>query len=69
MRKRIFEPFFTTKGQKGTGLGLWVTEGIVHKHNGKLRVRSSQTVGRSGTCFSIFLPAAAPLVAGASSAA
>jgi PAS domain S-box-containing protein len=58
MNKRIFEPFFTTKGQKGTGLGLWVSEGIVHKHQGKLRVRSTQQAGRSGTCFSIFLPAA-----------
>lgn len=69
MRRRIFEPFFTTKGQKGTGLGLWVSEGIVTKHNGMLRVRSTQCEGRSGTCFSIFLPAAAPRAAGASSAA
>src|SRR6266576_5448721 len=28
-RRRMFEPFFTTKGEKGTGLGLWVTSGIV----------------------------------------
>lgn len=57
LKTRIFEPFFTTKGQKGTGLGLWVSEGIVQKHQGTLRVRSSQREGRSGTCFSIFLPA------------
>jgi two-component system NtrC family sensor kinase len=51
----IFEPFFTTKQEKGTGLGLWVSNGIVHKHGGYMRVRSSQ--GRNhGTCFSIFLP-------------
>src|SRR5207245_10042442 len=30
-RRRLFEPFFTTKGEKGTGLGLWVTSGIVDK--------------------------------------
>jgi signal transduction histidine kinase len=58
LKTRIFEPFFTTKGQKGTGLGLWVSEGIVQKHQGTLRVRSTQRPGRSGTCFSIFLPAA-----------
>ena len=58
LRTRIFEPFFTTKGQKGTGLGLWVSEGIVRKHQGSLRVRSTQQEGRSGTCFVIFLPAA-----------
>jgi PAS domain S-box-containing protein len=69
MRNRIFEPFFTTKGQKGTGLGLWVSEGIVQKHNGTLRVRSTQREGRAGTTFSIFLPAAAEIAAGATSAA
>lgn len=58
LKTRVFEPFFTTKGQKGTGLGLWVSEGIVQKHQGRLRVRSTQREGRSGTCFSIFLPAA-----------
>jgi len=53
---QIWEPFFTTKEQHGTGLGLWVTQGIIHKHNGSIRVRSSTREGRSGTCFSIFLP-------------
>ena len=52
----IFEPFFTTKQEKGTGLGLWVSNGIVHKHGGYMRVRSSQDAQRHGTCFSIFLP-------------
>lgn len=69
LRCRIFEPFFTTKGQKGTGLGLWVSEGIVHKHQGKLRVRSTQKEGQSGTCFSIFLPAAEAKASGATTAA
>src|SRR2546430_8925042 len=36
----IFEPFFSTKDSKGTGLGLWVSQGTVQKHQGNLRVRS-----------------------------
>ena len=53
VRHRLFEPFFTTKGEKGTGLGLWVSQSLVEKHGGQLRVRS--TPGK-GTAFSIFLP-------------
>jgi len=55
-RARLFEPFFTTKGERGTGLGLWVTMGMVQKHKGTIRVRSSTAPGRHGTVFSIFLP-------------
>ena len=55
-RRRIFEPFFTTKGEKGTGLGLWVAKGIVDKHEGWIRVRSSTQPRRSGTCFAVFFP-------------
>lgn len=54
---RIFEPFFTTKGDKGTGLGLWLCSGIVNRVGGSIRVWSSRLPGRSGTCFSAFLPA------------
>ena len=52
----IFKPFFTTKGEKGTGIGLWVTRSIVDKVGGRIEVVSS-TTGKTGTCFSIFLPA------------
>jgi PAS domain S-box-containing protein len=53
---RLFEPFYTTKGEEGTGIGLWVSRSIVQKHGGTLRVHSSVRKGRSGTCFSVFLP-------------
>jgi signal transduction histidine kinase len=57
--KKIFEPFFTTKELGGTGLGLWVTQDIVARHQGSLRVRSNHQPGRSGTVFVLFLPFAA----------
>src|SRR5690242_80782 len=53
---RIFEPFYTTKGERGTGLGLWVTQGIVAKHGGFIHMRSSTDQLRSGTVFSVFFP-------------
>jgi PAS domain S-box-containing protein len=53
---RIFEPFFTTKADKGTGLGLWVIRGIVAKHEGSIRIRSSAVEGNSGTVISILWP-------------
>jgi PAS domain S-box-containing protein len=55
VRARIFEPFYTTKGINGTGLGLWISSGIVNKHHGLLQVRSSTAEG-GGTVFSLFLP-------------
>jgi PAS domain S-box-containing protein len=53
---RIMEAFFTTKGQRGNGLGLWVTRGIVEKYGGSIRFRSSTGSEHHGTVFSIFLP-------------
>jgi PAS domain S-box-containing protein len=57
LRKRVFDAFFTTKGERGTGLGLWVSQGIIEKLGGVLRMRTSTRPNASGTCFSIFLPA------------
>jgi PAS domain S-box-containing protein len=56
-RGHIFEPFYTTKGSKGTGIGLWVSLGIVRKYGGTMRFRTVLKPGRSGTTFSVFLPA------------
>jgi PAS domain S-box-containing protein len=53
---RLFEPFFTTKGTIGTGLGLWVSQEIVNRHRGTLRLRSSQSGKFHGTVFTLFLP-------------
>jgi len=55
-KKRIFDAFFTTKGTAGNGLGLWVCQEIVQRHQGKLCVRSTQRPQRKGTTFSLFLP-------------
>jgi PAS domain S-box-containing protein len=56
VRKNLFAPFYTTKGEKGTGLGLWISRGIVEKHEGTIHVSSTSRNGRSGTAFSVFLP-------------
>jgi len=56
IRGKIFEPFFTTKGEAGTGLGLWITSGIIEKNDGTLRLRTVTRAGRTGTCFSVFFP-------------
>ncbi len=56
VKRNLFAPFYTTKGEKGTGLGLWVSRGIVEKHEGTIHVISSVREGRSGTAFTVFLP-------------
>jgi PAS domain S-box-containing protein len=53
---RLFEPFLSTKEATGTGLGLWVSEGIVKKHKGRIQVRSRVAGAHRGTVFSMFFP-------------
>ncbi len=52
MLNKIFDPFVSTK-PTGTGLGLFVTFGIIEKHHGEIDVRSKEGVG---TVFTITLP-------------
>jgi two-component system, chemotaxis family, CheB/CheR fusion protein len=54
--RRIFDPSFTTKGDRGTGLGLWITRDIIHRRGGAIRVRSRTLAPRNGTVFSVLLP-------------
>ncbi|HXC97328.1 MAG TPA: PAS domain-containing protein [Edaphobacter sp.] len=56
VRARLFEPFYTTKDLNGTGLGLWISAGIVKRHHGRLTFRTSEDPVRHGTVFSLFLP-------------
>jgi PAS domain S-box-containing protein len=55
VRPHLFQPFFTTKGENGTGLGLWVSRGIVGKHGGTIDVASDTGNSSHGTVVSVFL--------------
>lgn len=52
--KRLFDPFYTTKEVgSGTGLGLYLSHGIIQKHHGTLIAENN---AGGGACFSITLP-------------
>jgi signal transduction histidine kinase len=50
-RHHLFEPHFTTK-EGGTGLGLFMSFGIIKEHQGDLRYEGSQR----GGVFTVTLP-------------
>lgn len=55
---KIFDPYFSTKQKEtGSGLGLYVTYGIIKAHNGHVDVSSK--VGE-GTTFDVYIPAFEP---------
>lgn len=55
---RIFEPYFSTKQKEtGSGLGLYVTYGIIKAHKGHVDVTSKQN---EGTTFDVYLPVFEP---------
>jgi PAS domain S-box-containing protein len=60
--KHLFEPFFTTKSSKGTGLGLWISKGIVQKYDGTIHVKSMAFKGGHITSFRVVLPGIEPSV-------
>jgi signal transduction histidine kinase len=55
--QRLFEPFYSINpgGQRGTGLGLWITQAIIESHGGTIEA-GSEGVGR-GSEFVVRLPA------------
>jgi PAS domain S-box-containing protein len=56
--QEIFKPFFTTKGERGLGVGLWVSRRIIEKLGGTIEVDTSTRPENHGTRFSINLPLA-----------
>ena len=49
VRRQCLEPFFTTKGHRGSGLGLGMVYGIVHRHDGTLNISSAPGRGTTVT--------------------
>ena len=56
-RDKLFTPFFSSKGNKGTGLGLFISNQIIEQHSGKIDVDS--TPGQ-GSLFRVMIPKMPP---------
>ncbi len=65
VKSHLFQPFFTTKGERGTGLGLWVSRGIINKHGGTIALKSDTSETAHGTVVSVFLATNPTINAGA----
>jgi PAS domain S-box-containing protein len=55
---RLFEPFFTTKGDRGNGIGLWISKEAVEKNGGTIAVESVAYGKKTGTTLSLVFPLA-----------
>jgi signal transduction histidine kinase/CheY-like chemotaxis protein len=56
--RKIFDPYFSTKSKEsGSGLGLYVTYGIIKAHSGHVEVSSSEG---KGTTFDVYIPSFEP---------
>jgi PAS domain S-box-containing protein len=64
VRAQLFQPFFTTKGERGTGLGLWVSRGIINKHGGSIEIASDTNAISHGTTVTVFLAEKPTIAAG-----
>jgi signal transduction histidine kinase len=52
-RAKLFEPFYTKGKSNGTGLGLYVSHGIVQRHGGEIHAASPEG---GGAVFTVKLP-------------
>lgn len=54
---KLFTPFFSSKGDKGTGLGLFISNKVVEQHGGQINVKSALA---QGSRFSVRIPKTPP---------
>ncbi len=62
-RAKVFTPFFSSKGERGTGLGLFISNRILSQHGGGITLESEPG---SGSRFSIKIPKQAAIHPGPS---
>ncbi|HEX8983029.1 MAG TPA: ATP-binding protein, partial [Ktedonobacterales bacterium] len=62
--KRIFEPFIRLERQasevSGSGLGLFITRGVIGAHDGSLAVQNRGGERAHGAIFTVTLPLSGP---------
>ncbi len=59
VRERMFEMYFTTREPgKGTGIGLWLINNLIHEYQGHITVTSKPSLGST---FEVHLPVAEAL--------
>ena len=52
--KELFQPFVTRK-KDGTGLGLWISRGLIERYGGEIRAGNRPTDEGSGAVMSVLL--------------